>query len=47
MIAAGNTCNAGQIVAFDNRNFEVVNEFVYLGDLVTAKNDVGWRYSEE
>jgi hypothetical protein len=29
-----------QTVAFGNKNFEVVNEFVYLGALVTPKNDV-------
>jgi hypothetical protein len=32
-------------VAFGNKNYEVVNEFVYLGALVTPKNDV--EYSEE
>jgi hypothetical protein len=43
MIAAGNRTilDARQTVAFVNRNFEVVNEFVYLGVLVTPKNDVG------
>jgi hypothetical protein len=41
MIAAGNRTilDAGQNVAFGNRNFEVVN--VYFGALVTPKNDVG------
>jgi hypothetical protein len=33
MIAAGNKTilDAGQTVAFGDKNFEVVNEFVYLG----------------
>jgi hypothetical protein len=41
MIAAGNrtTLEAGQTVAFGDRNFEVLNDFVYLGALVTLKND--------
>jgi hypothetical protein len=33
-------------VAIGDKNFEVVNELVYLGALVTQKNDVGlelWR----
>jgi hypothetical protein len=33
--------DAGQTVAFGEENFEVVNEFVYLGAVVTPKNDVG------
>jgi hypothetical protein len=33
--------DSGQTVAFDGKNFEVVNEFGYLGALVTLKNDVG------
>jgi hypothetical protein len=33
--------NAGQTMAFGDKNFEVVNEFVYLGAFVTAKNSVG------
>jgi hypothetical protein len=33
--------DAGQTVAFGDKNFEFVNEFVYLGVLVTPKNDVG------
>jgi hypothetical protein len=43
MIAIGNMSIliAGQTVAFGDQNFEVVNEFVYLGALVTPKNDVG------
>jgi hypothetical protein len=43
MIAAGNRTilDAGQTVAFGDKNFEVVNEFVYLGALVTPKIDVG------
>jgi hypothetical protein len=43
MIAAGNRTilDAGQTVAFGDKNFEVVNEFVYLGAFVTPKNDVG------
>jgi hypothetical protein len=47
MIAAGNRTilDTGQTVAFGNKNFEVVNEFVYLAALVTSKNDVG--YSKE
>jgi hypothetical protein len=33
--------DAKQTVAFGkDKNFEVVNEFVYLGALVTPKNDV-------
>jgi hypothetical protein len=37
MIAAGNRMilDAGQTVAFGDRNFKVVNEFGYLGTLVT------------
>jgi hypothetical protein len=39
----GNRTNpeAGQTVAFDDRNFGVVNEFVYLEALVTPENEVG------
>jgi hypothetical protein len=48
MIAARNRTilDAGQTVAFGEKDFEVVNEFVYLGALVTPRNDVGWRYNE-
>jgi hypothetical protein len=40
MIVAGNrmTPNAEQTVPFVDKNFEVVNEFVYLRALVTPKN---------
>jgi hypothetical protein len=31
--------DAGQTVAFSDKNFDVVNEFLYLGALVTPKND--------
>jgi hypothetical protein len=43
MIAARNRTilAVGQTVAFGDRSFEVVNEFVYLGALVTPNNDVG------
>jgi hypothetical protein len=43
MIVARNRTirDAGQTVAFGDKNFEHVNEFVYLGVLVTRKNDVG------
>jgi hypothetical protein len=43
MIAAGNRTifDAGPTVAFEDKNSEVVNEFVYLGALVTPKNVVG------
>jgi hypothetical protein len=43
MIAAGKRTilDAGQLVAFGDKNFKVVNEFVYLRALVTPKNDVG------
>jgi hypothetical protein len=43
MIAAGNRTilNAGQTVAFDDRNFEVFKELVYLEALVTSMNNVG------
>jgi hypothetical protein len=43
MIAAGNRriFYNGQTVTFSDKNFEVVNEFVYLRALVTPKNDVG------
>jgi endonuclease/exonuclease/phosphatase family metal-dependent hydrolase len=43
MIAAGNSRtvrDVGQSVAFGDKTFEVVNEFVYLGSLVTPNNDV-------
>jgi hypothetical protein len=42
MIAVANTTilETGQTVAFGDRNFKVVNEFVYFGALVTPKNDV-------
>jgi hypothetical protein len=42
MIGAGNRTilNAGQTVALGDKNFEVDNEFVHLGALVTPKNDV-------
>jgi hypothetical protein len=48
MIAAENRTilDAGQTVAFGEKNFEVVNEFVYLGALVTPKNDVGFQKSK-
>jgi hypothetical protein len=35
--------DAEQTVAFGDRNFEVLNEFVYLGALVPPKNDVGLK----
>jgi hypothetical protein len=43
MIAVRNRriLNAGQTVAFGDRNFEVFKELMYLGALVTSKNDVG------
>jgi hypothetical protein len=42
MIAVGNLTivDAGQNVAFGDKNFEVVNELVYLEALVTLKNYV-------
>jgi hypothetical protein len=42
MVAAGNRTilDAGKL-SFGDKNFEVLNEFVYLGALVTPKNDVG------
>jgi hypothetical protein len=42
-IAAGNRTilDAGHTMAFGDKNFEVVNEIVYLGAVVTPKNDVG------
>jgi hypothetical protein len=45
VIAAGNITilDAGKAVAFGNRNFKVVNKFVYLGALVIPKNDVGFE----
>jgi hypothetical protein len=41
MIATGNRTIlvTGQTVAFGDKDFEVVNEIVYLGALVTPKND--------
>jgi hypothetical protein len=30
-----------KVCLFGDKNLEVVNEFVYLGALVTQKNDVG------
>jgi hypothetical protein len=43
MIGAGNRTilDAVQTVTFGDKNFKVVNEFVYLEALVTPKNDVG------
>jgi hypothetical protein len=43
MIAGGNRTilDSGQIVAFSDRNFKVINKFVCLRALVTPKNDVG------
>jgi hypothetical protein len=43
MIAAGNgtILDAGQTVAFGDKNFEAVNKFLYLRALVTPKNEVG------
>jgi hypothetical protein len=43
MIAAGNMTimDAKQTVAIGEKNIGVVNDFVYLGDLMTPKNDVG------
>jgi hypothetical protein len=43
MIAAGNDRtirDVGQSVAFGDKTFEVLKELVYLGSLVTPKNDV-------
>jgi hypothetical protein len=43
MIAAGNNRtirDVGQSVAFGDKTFEVVKEFVYLGSLVTPNNGV-------
>jgi hypothetical protein len=43
MIAAGNERTirgVGQSVAFGDKNFEVVKEFVYLESLVTPNKDV-------
>jgi hypothetical protein len=34
---------AGQTVAFGDKNFKVVNEFVYLGALLAPKNDNGLK----
>jgi hypothetical protein len=43
MIAAENRTilDAGQTVGFGDKNFDVVNKFVYLEALVTPKSDVG------
>jgi hypothetical protein len=38
-------CDGGQSVAIGDKHFEVVKEFVYLGSLMTPKND--WNYNEE
>jgi hypothetical protein len=45
MIAAGikTIFDARQTVAFGDKNNEVDNEFVYLGALVTLKNDLGLK----
>jgi hypothetical protein len=45
MIAAVNMTilDFAQFVPFGDKNFEVVNEFEYLGALVTLKNDVGLK----
>jgi hypothetical protein len=45
MVAAGYRMilDAGQTVAFGDRNFKVVNEFAFLGALVIPKNDVGFE----
>jgi hypothetical protein len=42
MIVAGNrtTLDAGQTVAFGDKNFEVVNEICELGSSFAPKNDV-------
>jgi hypothetical protein len=42
VIAAENRIilDAIQTVAFNDKNFEVVNEFVYFGALLIPKNDV-------
>jgi hypothetical protein len=43
MIVARNDrtiCDVGQSVAIDDKHFEVVKEFVYLGSLMTPTNDV-------
>jgi hypothetical protein len=43
MIAAGNERTIRDVehsVAFGDKTFEVVEEFVYLGSLLTLKNDV-------
>jgi hypothetical protein len=43
MIRAGNRTmlDARQSVTFGDKNFEVINEFVYLGALVIPKHDIG------
>jgi hypothetical protein len=43
MIAARNDriiCDVGQSLAIDDKHFEVVKEFEYLGSLMTPKNSV-------
>jgi hypothetical protein len=35
--------DVGQSVAFGDKTFEVVKEFVYSGSLVTPNNDVGLK----
>jgi hypothetical protein len=40
MIAARNDSDVAQSVAFGDKHFEVVKEFVYLGSLMTLPNDV-------
>jgi hypothetical protein len=46
LIGAGNATilDVGQTVGFGDRNFKVVNEFVYLGHRRTTWV---WRYSDE
>jgi hypothetical protein len=43
MFRAGNRTmlDARQSVTFGDKNFEVINEFVYLGALVIPKHDIG------
>jgi hypothetical protein len=42
MTATGNRTifDAGRTVAFGDKNFELVNKFEYLEELVTPKNNV-------
>jgi hypothetical protein len=49
MIAAGKRTilDAGRTAAFGDKNFKVLNEFVYLKALVTPKNDVGLEIQKE